>query len=148
MEVIENFEKLSENLKTYSPVDGFSSKFRRHILGRFLADKQLSVIKRPKGIYLYGAVGCGKTMLMDLFYECVGLEPKRRIHYHAFMNEIHKRIHAIKVDSNALAFNVSDPISIVAQNLAKEAWLLCLDEFQVIKRYKDKFSEENWNDVR
>ncbi|KAI1294793.1 putative ATPase N2B [Halotydeus destructor] len=91
----------------------------------------------PKGLYLYGSVGCGKTMLMDLFYEncLISKSDKRRVHFHSFMLDVHHRIHEFKKDrqvanssKKALSFN---PIPLVAQNLVDESWLLCLDEFQV-----------------
>jgi cell division protein ZapE len=84
-----------------------------------------------KGLYLYGDVGRGKTMLMDLFYEASPVARKRRVHFHEFMLDVHERIHAIrqtmKLGDNAGA----DPIELAAIELAKEAWLLCFDEFHV-----------------
>ncbi|KAJ6490280.1 AFG1-like ATPase [Mycena vitilis] len=83
----------------------------------------------PKGLYLYGDVGTGKTMLMDLFYSTLppGIKRKRRVHFHAFMIDVHKRIHAVK----ASAGDIGDPILPVARDLANEASVLCFDEFQV-----------------
>jgi protein AFG1 len=83
----------------------------------------------PKGLYLYGDVGTGKTMLMDLFYSTLppGIKRKRRVHFHAFMIDVHKRVHAVK----ASAGNIGDPILPVARDLANEASVLCFDEFQV-----------------
>jgi cell division protein ZapE len=84
-----------------------------------------------KGLYLYGDVGRGKTMLMDLFYEASPVARKRRVHFHEFMLDVHERIHAIrqtmKLGDNAGA----DPIELAAIELAREAWLLCFDEFHV-----------------
>jgi cell division protein ZapE len=84
-----------------------------------------------KGLYLYGDVGRGKTMLMDLFYEASPVARKRRVHFHEFMLDVHERIHAIrqtmKLGDNAGA----DPIELAAIELAGEAWLLCFDEFHV-----------------
>ncbi|KAJ6515566.1 AFG1-like ATPase [Mycena sanguinolenta] len=83
----------------------------------------------PKGLYLYGDVGTGKTMLMDLFYSTLPptIKRKRRVHFHAFMIDVHKRVHAVK----ATAGDVGDPILPVARDLANEASVLCFDEFQV-----------------
>jgi cell division protein ZapE len=80
---------------------------------------------RPRGLYIHGAVGRGKTMLMDLFYVCVRQPSKRRIHFHEFMAEAHERI------SRGRATTDGDPIPFVAGEIAAEAGLLCLDELQV-----------------
>jgi len=84
----------------------------------------------PKGLYLFGDVGTGKTMLMDLFYHTLppSLKRKRRVHFHAFMIDVHKRVHAAKI---AMGINGGDPILPVARDLANEASVLCFDEFQV-----------------
>lgn len=69
-------------------------------------------------------------MLMDLFYKTLpsSIKRKRRVHFHAFMIDVHKRLHAAKI---AMGFQGGDPIIPVARDLAKEAYVLCFDEFQV-----------------
>ncbi|MEM6972114.1 MAG: cell division protein ZapE [Pseudomonadota bacterium] len=77
------------------------------------------------GLYLYGDVGRGKSMLMDLFFDSATIRPRRRVHFHAFMREIHAGVHLARESS------VSDPIASVADEVAEGATLLCFDEFQV-----------------
>ncbi|PZU48876.1 MAG: cell division protein ZapE [Sphingomonas sp.] len=79
----------------------------------------------PKGLYLWGGVGRGKSMLMDLFFTHTAVEPKARIHFHQFMLETHARIFAFRQS------DPGDPIQPVAKSWADEARLLCFDELQV-----------------
>ena len=82
---------------------------------------------RPSGIYIYGAVGRGKSMLMDLFFDIAPIAAKRRLHFHAFMQETHQRIHAFRQANE----KIGDPMPHIAKQIASEAQLLCFDEFQV-----------------
>jgi cell division protein ZapE len=84
-----------------------------------------------KGIYIYGDVGRGKTMLMDLFFEGRPVARKRRAHFHEFMLDVHERIYAIRQKVKFGEHADEDPISLVAEELAAEASLLCFDEFHV-----------------
>jgi cell division protein ZapE len=84
-----------------------------------------------KGLYIYGEVGRGKTMLMDLFFECSPVERKRRAHFHEFMLDVHERIYLIRQKMKAGEHATEDPIRLVADQLVEEAWLLCFDEFHV-----------------
>jgi cell division protein ZapE len=84
-----------------------------------------------KGLYIYGEVGRGKTMLMDLFFESLDIKRKRRAHFHSFMADVHGRIHAWRQLSKEGKAKGSDPIEAVAQQLVDEAWVLCFDEFSV-----------------
>jgi len=84
-----------------------------------------------KGLYIWGSVGRGKTMLMDLFFEVAPPERKRRAHFHAFMADVHERIFAHRQKVKDGREKDGDPIPHVADALAAEAWLLCFDEFTV-----------------
>ena len=85
----------------------------------------------PKGLYVWGSVGRGKTMLMDLFFEALPVRRKRRVHFHAFMADVHERIHAYRQRLKAGEVKGDDPIRPVALGLSEEAWVLCFDEFTV-----------------
>lgn len=82
-------------------------------------------IQPPKGLYLWGGVGRGKSMLMDLFTEATQITQKRRVHFHAFMQEIHKAIHAARQKG------AEDPIVPVSEAVAKDIRLLAFDEIQI-----------------
>jgi len=90
----------------------------------------------PRGLYIYGDVGRGKSMLMDLFFDTAPVEKKRRVHFHAFMLEIHRAIHDWRyMDSAARkarhGTDKDDPIPPLAEKIADSSLLLCFDEFQV-----------------
>ena len=84
-----------------------------------------------RGLYIWGDVGRGKTMLMDLFMAASPVRHKRRAHFHEFMADVHERIHAWRQKLKAGEVKGDDPIGPVAAELAEEAWLLCFDEFSV-----------------
>jgi cell division protein ZapE len=85
----------------------------------------------PRGLYIHGAVGRGKTLLMDMFFEAAPVRAKRRVHFHAFMADAHARIHHWRIERKAARAQGDDPIAPVAAELAADAWLLCFDEFNV-----------------
>ncbi len=76
----------------------------------------------PRGLYIHGEVGRGKTMLMDLFFASVAITQKRRVHFHAFMQDVHRQRTALKGE---------DVINHIASHIANHARLLCLDEMQI-----------------
>jgi cell division protein ZapE len=84
-----------------------------------------------KGLYIYGEVGRGKTMLMDLFFAASPVVRKRRVHFHEFMVDVHERIHDWRQRRRRGEVSGEDPIAPVAAALAEQAWLLCFDEFHV-----------------
>lgn len=83
----------------------------------------------PHGLYIHGSVGRGKSMLMDLFFESVAVERKRRVHFHEFMQEAHGLIHAWRQENKVS--KTAEPIRPTARALFEKAWLLCFDEFEV-----------------
>ena len=82
-------------------------------------------VSAPKGLYMWGGVGRGKSMLMDLFFDVAPVAAKRRVHFHAFMAEIQDALQL------ARAGEVKDPISVVARDVITQAKLLCFDELQI-----------------
>jgi cell division protein ZapE len=94
----------------------------------FARDKKQTLLK---GLYIYGEVGRGKTMLMDLFYEASPVQRRRRAHFHEFMIDVHERVHGLRQKMKVGEYAGEDPIELVAKDLAREAWLLCFDEFHV-----------------
>lgn len=113
----------------------FIAKFFDNLLikfGKFQTENFISKIfiknntKEIKGLYLYGGVGRGKSMMMDLFFHQVQIIEKRRLHFHDFMKEVHQRIlEKRKIEKN------KDTVLLVGQDLAKKAKLLCFDEMEV-----------------
>src|SRR3954468_11629410 len=88
--------------------------------------------KEPiKGVYLYGEVGRGKTMLMDLFFEASPVMRKRRAHFHEFMADVHERLRDFRARLKSGEIADEDPIRLTAASIADETWLLCFDEFHV-----------------
>ncbi|TFK55628.1 AFG1-like ATPase [Heliocybe sulcata] len=135
--IIQNLQNLHDQLVTYEPppvpdVQPKTSLFTRLFHRQEEPEVPVAIPPEqvPNGLYLYGDVGTGKTMLMDLFYNTLppNVKRKRRVHFHAFMIDVHKRIHAMKAKLGA---NGGDPILPVARDLAEEASVLCFDEFQV-----------------
>jgi cell division protein ZapE len=84
-----------------------------------------------KGLYVYGEVGRGKTMLMDLFFEASPVVRKRRAHFHEFMADVHDRARAFRQKLKDGDVKDDDPIRLTAGEIAEESWLLCFDEFHV-----------------
>src|SRR5919197_163049 len=113
-----------------------SAAERLDVLARSLADwrtsrgRLWSLLARtatgaPRGVYIHGAVGRGKTMLMDLFFASLDFQPRRRVHFHEFMAEAHDRIGMVRKSA------AGDPIPHVARQIAATTRLLCFDELHV-----------------
>ncbi|MFT3973684.1 MAG: cell division protein ZapE [Amaricoccus sp.] len=117
---IEKLQLLWMRLADYNP-----ARPKRVGFGLFGWGRDRIEEKVVPGLYLYGGVGRGKSMLMDLFFETAPVAHKRRVHFHALMQEVHKGIAAARAKS------VSDPVKPVADAIADGATLLCLDEMQI-----------------
>ncbi|KAH8063824.1 ATP binding protein [Aureococcus anophagefferens] len=78
--------------------------------------------KAPRGAYVHGGVGAGKTFTMDMFFDLAPTDSKQRVHFHAFMLSVHRRLHDLRGD---------DRIKLVADDVLREGALVCFDEFQV-----------------
>ncbi|SET52177.1 cell division protein ZapE [Oceanicella actignis] len=118
---VEKLQLLHERLRGYEP-----ARPRRVARGWFGWGREPRHERAAlNGLYLYGGVGRGKSMLMDLFFETAPVSPKRRVHFHAFMQEVHAGINAARAEG------LRDPIAHVAQKIAAQATLLCFDELQI-----------------
>ena len=136
--VVDRLQRLHNELEDYPEIAGrgvgLSVKNWRlaHFFRKSGGDKSA-----PKGLYMYGGVGRGKSMLMDMFFDGAPLKAKRRVHFHEFMLDIHARMKVWRGLSGkeraALGGRASedDPIPPVARQIAAEATLLCFDELQV-----------------
>ena len=122
VKLLRQLETLAESLRNYRLARKPSA------LGWLFSKKNPSP---PKGLYVWGSVGRGKTMLMDLFFEALPVRRKRRVHFHAFMADVHERIHDFRQKLKTGAVKGDDPIAPIAEALAAEAWVLCFDEFTV-----------------
>ncbi|MEX0759801.1 MAG: cell division protein ZapE [Tistlia sp.] len=118
----EKLQSLHNALRSYRPAPGSGGWKARLGLARRPEEP-------PQGLYLYGPVGRGKSMLMDLFFRAAPVERKRRVHFHAFMAETHDRLHAWRRKTKG---SKADPLPELAEELAEQAWLLCFDEFVVV----------------
>jgi len=108
---VERLQRLYEEWSAYK-------ERRNNALKRLLVHPGL-----PKGVYLWGPVGRGKSFLMDAFFRCVPLVRKRRVHFHHFMREIHRELDELR--------GTEDPIAAVAERTARRYRLICFDEFHV-----------------
>lgn len=122
--LLERFVALNEQIKA----QGLASK--KSSLGWLFAKS--APRNSPKGLYIWGGVGRGKTMLMDLFYDTSPVRGKKRIHFHAFMADVHDRIHKQRQDAKSGNAKDGDPIPPVADAMSKDLQLLCFDEFYVV----------------
>lgn len=153
--VMESLQRLFDEIQGYKPPEVKAKSFLSSIFGA----KASNLSQTPKGLYIHGSVGGGKTTLMDIFYDCCTavsslpretpeghltnasfqIDKKKRIHFNSFMTNVHARIHEVKQEeSKNLKFvgsdkaNPFDPTKPVADQITNECWLICFDEFQVV----------------
>src|ERR1700712_391423 len=118
---VEGLGALEQRLARYKPAR------KQGLLGRLFADKD----EAPRGLYVHGEVGRGKTMLMDLFFQHSPVAHKRRAHFHEFMADVHERIYGFRQNIARGEIADGDVIALTAESIFDQAWLLCFDEFHV-----------------
>src|ERR1700710_2250412 len=118
---VEAFGGLEERLSRYKPVR------KQGLLGRLFTDND----EAPRGLYIHGEVGRGKTMLMDLFFQASPVAHKRRAHFHEFMADVHERLYGVRLNIARGEIADGDVIALSAESIFDQAWLLCFDEFHV-----------------
>ena len=121
-ELVGKLDALADKLK------GYKAEAKPSGLSRLFGAKPA---EPPRGLYIHGPVGRGKTMLMDMFFDAVEGPRKRRAHFHAFMADVHARLNHWRQARKRGEVAGEDPIAPVAADLAREASLLCFDEFSV-----------------
>ncbi|WP_407116081.1 cell division protein ZapE [Bradyrhizobium sp. LMG 9283] len=122
-EVAEAYAALDQRLATYKP------QRKQGLLSRLFSSGDKD--DPPRGLYIHGEVGRGKTMLMDLFFQYSSVEHKRRAHFHEFMADVHERIYDYRQSIARGEIADADVIALTANAIFEESWLLCFDEFHV-----------------
>ncbi|MBR1169496.1 cell division protein ZapE [Bradyrhizobium liaoningense] len=122
-EVAEAYAALDLRLSTYKPAR------KQGLLSRLFSSGDKD--EAPRGLYIHGEVGRGKTMLMDLFFQHSSVEHKRRAHFHEFMADVHERIYDYRQSIARGEIADGDVIALTANAIFEESWLLCFDEFHV-----------------
>jgi cell division protein ZapE len=113
--VMHHFQRVYDELTAPGPSGGR--------LNRWLDRRRQRRRAAPMGLYLWGGVGRGKTHLMDLFFDALPFDDKLRLHFYSFMRRVHRELNAIR--------DTKSPLEAVAEALATQARVLCLDEMQV-----------------
>ncbi|KAF7635217.1 hypothetical protein Mgra_00005332 [Meloidogyne graminicola] len=127
IKIVKHFDSLLQELNKYSNlIEDQNKSFSGKLIHKFFKKNQINIF--PKGIYLYGAVGGGKTMLMDLFLENIPIDRRKRLHFNQFMQQFHKELHELKINSK----DGKDPMQEITERIINQSILFCFDEFQVI----------------
>lgn len=128
LEALQPLQRLHKELQDYVPPSSQSEGFTSRLFRTLRAFKK--PIQPPRGVYVYGGVGTGKSLVADIFYYCSPVKSKRRVHFHQFMLDVHKRLHESRLKGEA--GKSDDIMKAVAEEILNAGWLLCFDEFQVI----------------
>jgi peroxisome-assembly ATPase len=149
LKVVDLFEDLAKRLDRYrppgashGPLVASAPPAKSSWLGSFFKSSQETPIasgqapdsssQLTRGIYLYGSTGCGKTLLMDLFFEHVPIEAKKRVHFHGWLLDVHAKLHSLAKERKAAQkLDESDLIDDLANEMMKNTYFMCFDEFQV-----------------
>src|ERR1700733_3511241 len=115
LKVLGELQRLFEELEDYR-------QYRQGKLNRLVTHLGAGR-KPPRGMYIHGGVGRGKSLMMDAFFKVSRHRRKRRVHFHEFMREIHARMRALS--------GQEDPLEVISTEIARELRLLCFDEFHV-----------------
>lgn len=121
-DIVRQFDELAQKLQHHQSQ---KPNFFQRMLGQDHAENA------PQGLYIWGDVGRGKTMLMDLFFNHIEVEKKRRVHFHEFMAEVHEGIAAFRKSERGKENGRRDPIPYVTAPIIEKVKLLCFDEFHV-----------------
>ena len=122
---VRRLDRLAEELRAWQPAAPPAGS--GGLLARFGLAREPTPPPAPRGLYLPGGVGRGKSMLMDLFFAAAPIEAKRRTHFHEFMLDVNRRLHELRQNGGR-----EDPLAVLAAGLAAEQRLLCFDEFHVV----------------
>ncbi|CAF1107196.1 unnamed protein product [Adineta steineri] len=126
---LQTYEPQTTHIETATLPDKNKTLFSKLTNAFKTSNTKNDFVKRPKSLYIYGGAGCGKSLLMDVFFECMPIKEKRRVHFNSFMLEFHNRMHRLRSNNAAVS---DDLLGSVVEEILNEVWLLCFDEFMVL----------------
>jgi predicted ATPase len=132
--VLEKLDRLHEKLQNYNPNLTFLKEEEKKSLNpswlSFIYGNSKDEMENdtPRSLYIHGGVGCGKTMLMDLFYNCAPTKQKLRTHFNSFMLHFHSRLHQLRAEIPHV-----DHVPTVIKEILQKHWLLCFGKYFSVK---------------